>query len=421
LKISPPILLSLPDYPMIPEVLGREGSETEPCLENQPRSAGRHIPALDGLRGLAILAVMIFHYRMVLIGSGWIAKALDCLAASGGMGVNLFFVLSGFLITGILWDSKEEPGYLRNFFARRFLRIFPLYYGTLFVGLILVPSCFHVSDPKYLSTVHHQLWLWTYTSNFYECWTGRAMPLFGHFWSLAVEEHFYLIWPFVVLASTRGTLMRVCVGCFVAAFLFRWALLPVGGNPTLAVSRLTPCQIDALATGAFLAMAARNPRGARPLIAPRCLMPAFGLSAVVVGAFVFHLPGTFDAIPEALSGSCISIFFGLMLCVALAGPPFFQYFFQLRALRLLGKYSYGLYVFHWPIGRFWLIFMQRWSAGGHSFLLNPILFQTAYFVAAASSSLLAAWLRYHFYESYFLRLKRYFRPREDQPVEPALF
>ena len=132
-----------------------------------------------------------------------------------------------------------------------FLRIFPLYYGALFVGLVILPSLHPLVDPKYATTVQHQVWLWTYASNLYESWSGRALPLYGHFWSLAVEEQFYLIWPLVVYWAGRRTLMGICAACFLGAFVTRLVLLLMGADPALAVLRLTPCQLDSLAAGAF--------------------------------------------------------------------------------------------------------------------------------------------------------------------------
>src|SRR5262249_49808445 len=134
-------------------------------------------------------------------------------AASYGMlGVDLFFVLSGFLITGLLLDAKGRPHYFRNFYARRTLRIFPLYYLVLAALFLVLP---HLATlPMNLETAReHQGWLWAYVANFYiaaqSSWA--ALSYVSHFWSLAIEEHFYLIWPALVFLTTRETLERACL------------------------------------------------------------------------------------------------------------------------------------------------------------------------------------------------------------------
>src|SRR5690242_3161095 len=116
----------------------------------------------------------------------------------GVLGVDLFFVLSGFLITGLLLDAKGKPHYFRNFYARRTVRIFPLYYLVLFLLLVVLPAVIAV-PPALAHARREQAWLWTYTSNFYIASKASwALGYVSHFWSLAIEEHFYLLWPLVV-------------------------------------------------------------------------------------------------------------------------------------------------------------------------------------------------------------------------------
>src|SRR5262245_35087776 len=183
-----------------------------PNLEPPPRLTG-HQPGLDGVRGVAILMVMAIHFvgdsTARTLGQTLLVKA----AGYGLLGVDLFFVLSGFLITGILLDAKNRPHYFRNFYALRTLRIFPLYYAVLAVLLLLIPAVTTLS-PLLEQAREQQGWLWTYTTNFYVAYTSswRSLTYVTHFWSLASEEHFYLVWPLVVFALRRKALERVCVG-----------------------------------------------------------------------------------------------------------------------------------------------------------------------------------------------------------------
>lgn len=160
---------------------------------------GGHVPALDGLRGVAILMILVLHfYNEAAINTSYsiIGPIITKVAWSGLYGVQLFFVLSGFLITKILLDSKKDPNYFRNSYMRRFLRIFPLYYGTLCVIFFVLPHIITFDEAaKNISS--RQIWLWTYLSN--ASWLGAggewdsSSPFrIGHFWSLCVEEHYLL-------------------------------------------------------------------------------------------------------------------------------------------------------------------------------------------------------------------------------------
>src|SRR5206468_651405 len=159
------------------------------------------------LRGLAILLVIAFHTLRVTGKEGLIGRFGAAIQDSGWIGVDLFFVLSGFLITGILLDSLGKPGYFRNFFARRTLRIFPLYYAVLTVSLFLVPALIGLQrlPELYHRLLENQLWLWTYAANYLQATGRHTLPGFGHFWSLAIEEQFYLLWPFVVYLGRVNT------------------------------------------------------------------------------------------------------------------------------------------------------------------------------------------------------------------------
>ena len=163
-------------------------------------SARGHIPALDGVRGLAVLMVMTFHFfqrddwRHIPIG-----RALTSISHIGQTGVDLFFVLSGFLITGILLDAKGSPHYFRTFYVRRVLRIFPLQYVALAFFFFVLPLIANVPWVPF----GDQLWGWLYAINLHTTFSSTEARLPGHFWSLAVEEHFYFIWPAVVLMCSR--------------------------------------------------------------------------------------------------------------------------------------------------------------------------------------------------------------------------
>jgi len=154
------------------------------------------MPALDGLRALSILWVVIHNTDLLDVPSGW-ARLPVAVIHDGWAGVTLFFVLSGFLITGNLLDTRGSQNYFSNFYARRSLRILPLYYGTLVLFFVVLPMLGAMPDA--LTTTAHRQWsLWLFVSNWTDPSNGGVLG-FLHFWSLAIEEQFYLVWPLIVL------------------------------------------------------------------------------------------------------------------------------------------------------------------------------------------------------------------------------
>ncbi|HEX5760501.1 MAG TPA: acyltransferase [Thermoanaerobaculia bacterium] len=380
--------------------------------------AGAHLPALDGVRGVAILLVLLLHFTVY---GGPPPSALPDrifheLAAAGWVGVDLFFVLSGFLITGILYDAKGSRRYFRNFYARRVLRIFPLYYGSLLIFLVLLPALF--PEHAGLQSLRRDgPWYWAYLSNVLVAREGwPEFGALGHFWSLAVEEQFYLLWPVVVLLCSRRTLMVLCLTLVAASFALRVGL-GLAGRETAAFV-LTPARIDALAAGGLLALAARGPHGLRPL--SRWARPAAAASAVALASlFVWRrgLPAE-DFVVSTVGYTLLACLFAALVLLALTSPPqaALGRLFASSGLVFFGRYSYGLYVFHHP-----LLFLkpQALSYGALPTVLGSRLPGLLLFLLAATAvSAAAAFLSWHLYEKQFLKLKERF-PYERRRAAPA--
>ncbi|HEY0008435.1 MAG TPA: acyltransferase, partial [Tepidisphaeraceae bacterium] len=217
-----------------------------------------HMPAIDGLRGIAILIVMIHHLTPAVSGSLFTRRMLE-VAHTGWIGVDLFFVLSGFLITAILLRTRSSEDYFINFFARRTLRIFPLYYITLGVLLLGVPALMTMPHVGHFMNewfgritrdlqvmLDGQSWLWMYGTNLKIAIEGERWGAVNHFWSLAVEEHFYLVWPIVVYYASRAGLIKICMICILGAPVLR-AMLMLAGFDSVVPYVLTPCRVDSLA------------------------------------------------------------------------------------------------------------------------------------------------------------------------------
>jgi peptidoglycan/LPS O-acetylase OafA/YrhL len=382
-----------------------------PLLSPAIPQTGAHIPALDGLRGAAILLVMLLHFGGSETDPGLARTALPALgraylwvADNGACGVDLFFVLSGFLITGILFDARQSPHYFRNFYARRALRIFPLYYGVL-LALLLPRHLLGAAEPA------DEWGLWLYCTNFVMAVRDQAVfntewLHLSHFWSLAVEEHFYFVWPVIVFACSRRTSMRICVACGVAALALRAGLLGLGASGS-ASYLLTPCRMDALTLGAFLALAARGADGPRSLV--RWGWGLLVLSGAVAGtAAVLRQPAQTAVYAPALKYSIYALFFGgvLALTVSAARTGVVGRFWSSPVLTFFGKYSYGLYVFHYALRP---LCGRLFPADELSALLGSRLLGVMVHAAlAVALSMAVAWLSWHLFEKHFLKLKRYF-------------
>lgn len=384
-----------------------------------PRLAG-HIPALDGIRGLAILLVMIQHLWIPLPETGLCSSWLNTLAGLGWTGVDLFFVLSGFLITGILIDAKGTPHFFQNFYMRRILRIFPLYYGVLVVVFLIVYHIPPLRSRGVEMMAQSQLWAWLYGTNILTTFfPERSLYFLGHFWSLAVEEHFYFVWPFLIWFFSRTTMIRLCLSVLIAALLLR-VFMAMGTTYPIGAYILTPCRMDSLALGALLSFLLHNPRGTQHLRLPVRWIALASLSILLVLFYLRHgLNQTHDPLVQTLGFTLLSLFFGAVIFLTLHAPKtsLFSIFFGHPGMRFLGKYAYGLYVFHFPLS---VAFAQASLYQRlHTVVKNPILTSFLFFMLGLAFSLLIAITSFHLFENPFLKLKRYFEYRSKTPDIPT--
>lgn len=359
------------------------------------------LPALDGVRGLAILLVLLHHFTVIKPATAG-ENVFVQLTALGMHGVDLFFVLSGFLITGILLDTKGSPNYFGKFYARRLRRILPLYYLVLalcFFALPALPRIFPGLTQWVANKDASHEWLWYagFASNVLIAKLGS----FHHgvldvSWSLAIEEQFYLFWPLVVRFTSPKALRKICLLLIVGALVCRAALVAVGTG-WIPIYVLTPCRIDAIAAGAWIALEMRSGRldAMRRWSWPLMLCCA----AATAGFFAAGLLGPDSGLMLTVGYSLIvGIFSGALVLALRDGPAFFES----RALGLLGRYSYAIYLFHMPI-RAALRDLAFGDAQFRALPAEPLVWQLAFYALALILVFIPAMLSWHGYEKQFLR------------------
>jgi len=391
---------------------GYAGSSSEP-----------RVPALDGVRGLAITLVLINNiypptHAALPGGSGFVFH----LSNMGWVGVDLFFVLSGFLITGILSDTKDGPHYLRNFYGRRILRIFPLFYATLFCIYFVIPHVL-THSPDAIAQLHRLRWFeWLYAGNFGYYLRGYPVYPTEHLWSLAVEEQFYFVWPLVVMLVDRRRLVPLCAG-LIACSVVLCALWVVTGHDPRALSIITPFRAQGLLLGAMMALTLRGPGGVHALarwLKPAALVCALPALALMIWNELSRTDRAYDAIGTA-GFPLIVLTLGGLLLLALDAPPGSRAhgFFTSPAMRFMGRYSYAMYVFHEFV--LWIAnATMPWTISPPAVLGSRVPLSLAVLVGVTAVTIVLSLLSWHLYEKQFLKLKRFFPYAREVRQDPGL-
>jgi peptidoglycan/LPS O-acetylase OafA/YrhL len=385
---------------------------TSPTWHFGTNRTGRLIPTIDGLRAFAILAVILLHSTTRNPLDGPFSRALERATAPGWAGVDLFFVVSGFLITGILLNTKTRPHFFRNFYLRRILRIFPAYYFTLVVVLWVMPLFLPTSSSEIREILHRQGWLWAYASNLSVLihpksgWAWSWLSL-DHAWSLAVEEQFYVLWPFLVYFAETGTLKRIAAGIVVLSPPLRIAMLHFGATPA-AVYCFTFCRFDGLAMGSLLAVYVRS---GPSLTETRRLIPKllFGGGLLLSAVFLKEPQASaFGPWVEIVGLSALGVLCsGIVLAAVVAEKGSkVERLLTLPALAFIGRYSYGMYLFHGVLEPF---LKKGFPFDGiarvtHSAAFAHLLLQAC----AVAAATVAAYVSWHVIERPFIAMKERF-------------
>jgi peptidoglycan/LPS O-acetylase OafA/YrhL len=375
---------------------------------------GKNIAALDGVRGLAILSVMVYHFTFRHLTVTPAGRALLWLTGLGWSGVDMFFLLSGFLITRILLRERGSAGYYKNFYARRVLRIFPLYYALLFAVFVVSPQVVPWRSAELVELSGRQIWLWSYLSNVDIFVHGRWMfnvewVALNHLWSLAVEEHFYLVWPLLVGVLAPRALTRLCVILVLGVPVLRFALIELHVAPPLATYVFSPCRMDALALGGLLAI--QLGETGRPWVSAlltRLAWPAMGAGlAAVLGIVALQGGTSHNSWPMQCVGfPGFALAYGALIVLAVSALPGTRIHRVLTSslLSRAGKYSYGGYVFHEVLQPAF----ERYLPPSRFAPLPEVVAILLHALLAIGVSFGVALLSWHLLEKRFLGLKRHF-------------
>ena len=378
------------------------------ALERLPPPENRVIyPAFDGLRAVAVLLVFVYHYLPGPLNWGW-------------TGVDLFFVLSGFLITGILYDSRERRQRFRVFYIRRTLRIFPVYYLVLLVPVLLAPVfhwVWHPADwmwPTYLGNYIRFLSPADYVQNYslYETLQSQRFPWlhlsYDHLWSLSVEEQFYVFWPLLVFTLRDRVLLRnFCLVAVAAAPLLRWSALHLFSARLLDLGLLyhaTPLRADALMLGGAVALAMRGPERQRILSLGRPVVAVMlTLFILLQGTAYLHtgLPASVETFQRSsvFGFSAIALLAAGLVLLAMTDSSLLYRMCSRPRLRALGQRSYGFYVYH-------LLFFSVWQRVAVMLMLGHRKFTTeGTALVALAGTVLLSWASFRWIEAPILRLK----------------
>lgn len=372
-----------------------------------------YYPALDGLRTVAVLLVFTNHYYQ------WLPPFMNW----GRIGVDIFFVLSGFLITGILYDSTNRTDRFSVFYKRRALRIFPLYFLVLLLPVLM--------EPFLRWKLHPGLWLWpVYAGNYapfiwpqdvhgtetaFRMLRSTRFPSFSwsfdHLWSLCVEEQFYLVWPLVVFSiSDRKRLRNVCIGAVIVVLLLRWLCVATLAPRWIDLGLLyfvTPLRADSLLLGGAIALALRGPEAKYigTLARPLALFLAGALvvwEALSYRRFGHLIDPFWSSMHNPLYATFAALLAAVLIAMSIDPSRTLYHWLNHGIMRAIGQRSYGFYVYHLVLIAVYGEIAREISFG-HKGVAGALL----PFVALVGT-LVVSWISFRYFEAPLLRLKSRF-------------
>jgi len=344
----------------------------------------KHYNELDGVRAIAVIMVMFYHFFQDINTSNEILVTLKKISLFGKTGVSLFFVLSGFLITRILLNTKKNNSYFKSFYIRRILRIFPLYYFFLILYYFVLP----LLPERFFASFSEQIWYWVFLQNFALTFDWKSIGP-NHYWSLSVEEHFYLFWPLIIYYFPVKKIKWGIISLCVISFLTRIILI----KNNIEESQFTLARFDELAIGSFLAVLELENKLTSN---KKKFLLAFAIFLIPL-IFISFRNGNYSLFDSSTRYLVLGLVYGsfIGIVISLNTQNWLKNLLKTNFMRFTGKISFGLYVYH-PICFMLIVQYLKISNLALNFFLS---FGFAYIISILSYNLL---------EKRFLKLKDQF-------------
>lgn len=365
-----------------------------------------HITELDGIRGFAVLLVIIFHFlNQPILSDNLFDHIFKETFSIGWIGVDLFFVLSGFLITRILINTKSSTNYFTSFYYKRTLRIFPLYYLYLIlIFFILYPLLFNkvseVEQNKILMSEHSQAWFWLYASNIKQVIDGAFFGGgLGHLWSLSIEEQFYIVWPCIIYFFSVKNAKLISWILILLALLLRVYICFYNIDPEV-IYVFTLTRMDALVMGALVAIYLSENTVINYVFVKRLLLGTCFFTVMLIYLFGPH-SGKHPLI-YTIGYTLTAVTFSLLILLTQSTTVFFaRPVFKSSFMVFFGKYSYAIYIFH-PLVR---QVMLKLVGEPKVILGTQTPWSIAFVLLCTAGTVLVALISWNLFEKWFLKLK----------------
>lgn len=349
-----------------------------------------HYPALDGLRGLCCLLVVFYHtFYFVLenyLSFIWVS-------------IDIFFVLSGFLITDILLNIDLNKKSIFSFYVKRGLRVFPLYYLSLILFFIILPTLSrNILNIDYY--IQNQAWFWSFLQNWLMIFNPPKESALVHLWSMAVEEQFYLLWPLVILLVKRPKrLLLIIISLLLAVIAFRFWIWDIKIEKIEHGNLYSFTRIDGICVGCIIAIMKKIKPGYINKRIAIIILAIAGLN------FLFYYFNRESSMPYfgLIGFFTFSIVVGILVDEIINNEnSIFSKIFRVSPLRFIGRISYGTYIFHLPVYLAFKPYVESWT----STHIESV--PASYFASAVLTilSFLIGYISYKYFEIHFLRLKQ---------------
>jgi peptidoglycan/LPS O-acetylase OafA/YrhL len=354
-----------------------------------PATKRLHYPALDGLRGFCCLLVIFYHTFYFVLH-----KYLSVIWVS----IDIFFVLSGFLITDILLNIPLDKISLKTFYIKRALRVFPLYYASLIIFFIILPLL-SVNLINFDYYIQNQIWFWTFLQNWRMIFKNPNQSGLVHLWSMAVEEQFYLLWPLVILVVKKPQrLLWIILVLLIAVIIGRFWLWNMQIEELAYGNLYSFTRIDGICVGCIVAILKK--------IKPGYINKHIAVFVTIIAGlnFLFYFLNRNDSYPYfgMIGFFTFSMIVGILVDEIINhDKSFFTLIFNVSPLRFIGKISYGTYIFHLPLYLALSPYLEHWSTLNIKFLPAPYFASTILTI----SSFIIGFLSYKYFENYFLKIK----------------